>query len=44
MSDQHEPRAPGDSTASIVVAFFIVVIATVAILLASGTIYIPGYR
>jgi hypothetical protein len=44
MSDQHGPRAQGDSTASILIAFFSVLIATIAILYASGTIYIPGYR
>ena len=40
MSDQ-QPR-PEDSTASIVAGFVIAMVATIAVLMASGTI--PGFR
>jgi hypothetical protein len=43
MSDQPNPR-PEDGTVSVIIAFVVVMAATIAVLYASGTIYIPGYH
>jgi hypothetical protein len=43
MSEHYDPRRPQDSNVAITVGGLIAVIATIAILYISGTIYIPHH-